>query len=97
MGEIYDSDPDEDLHTRNTRIKRLTFVHSRGLLIGCCSPPAAFWTALCARRTSESSVIHGSKKRKDVREEAEKVLEMPPLSCHPGIVGTGLSLHLACY
>lgn len=40
---------------RDTRIRQLTLVHSRGLLIGCCSLPVAFWSALCVRRMSESS------------------------------------------
>ncbi len=63
----------------NTRIKWLTFVHSRGLLIG--SLPAAVWTALCARRTSESSVIHESKKKDKVWEKTKHVKKIRKTVC----------------
>lgn len=48
---VYDIDK-----ARRTRRRPLTFVHSRGLLIGCYCLLAAAWTVLCAPRTSESSV-----------------------------------------
>lgn len=74
-GGSYDLHKDIHAHTLNTHTSThsepLTFVHSRGLLIGCCCRPAAFWTALCARRTSESSVIHGNRKMRGKRTVTE--------------------------
>ena len=58
------------LHT--TWGKELTFVHSRGHPIGCCSLSAVIWYALCAQHTSGSSASH-REKDKNRNEKGGKV------------------------